>query len=425
VIPSSKIIRPMICASNCEPVSEIGRTVDAATASWAEPAPGPVPVPVPLPAAEVGGAADGVISGNRLAALPAGTFLVTACPPAPTTGSAPMGRATPRPTAATGASENVTPGTAAPAAVAAEPLPVELLPAEPLPAEPLPAEPDEERGDEPARAVALAVGLGDAAGWATVTVGELPVAVSGEPRQLGTETRAENVIRSPAGAVFGTLSWASICAVAGCWAGRDRSQFPLAGLPRQLPAVNTGELNAGPSAPSVSVVAMLPSAAAVDQAVIRNEIVPPGGTLAAEAETITRGWPAAGVGVEVGLPVGVGAGLVVEGDGDAWDQGAREWPVTLGAGLDVAGEVDVLGGVDVSGGVGDAGRVEAADGVDVTDGADEVLGAAEGDDAAEAGGAAVSTMPVTPAEMTKRPVARPSVIGRRYGDRMGHLVCGS
>ena len=111
---------------------------------------------------------------------------------------------------------------------------------------------------------------------ATVTVGELPVAVSGAPRQLATETRAENVIVSPAGAVFGTLSWASICDVAGCWAGRGRSQFPLAGLPRQLPAVNTGELNAGPSAPSVSVVARLPSAADVDQAVIRNEIVPPG-----------------------------------------------------------------------------------------------------------------------------------------------------
>ena len=274
------------------------------------------------------------------------------------------------------------------------------------------------------------MGLGVAAGWATVTVGELPVAVSGEPCQLATETRAENVIRSPAGAVFGTLSCASIWAVAGWWAGRGRSQFPLAGLPRQLPAVNTGEPNTGPSAPSVSVVAMLPSDAAVDQAVIRNTIVPPGGTLAAEAETITRGWPAtgvglpAGVGVEVGLPVGAGAGLVVEGDGDAWDQGAREWSVALGAGADAAGEVDVLCGVDVSGGVVDAGRVKVADGVDV---ASRALGVAEGEGAAEAEaeGAGVRTMPVTPAEMTKRPVARPSVIGRRYGDRMGHLVCGS
>ena len=314
--------------------------------------------------------------------------------------------------------------------MAAEPFPAKPLPVELLPVEPLPVEPAEECGDEPARDVALAVGLGVAAGWATVTVGELPVAVSGEPCQLATETRAENVIRSPAGAVFGTLSCASIWAVAGWWAGRGRSQFPLAGLPRQLPAVKTGEPNTGPSAPSVSVVAMLPSAAAVDQAVIRNTIVPPGGTLAAEAETITRGWPAtgvglpAGVGVEVGLPVGAGAGLVVEGDGDAWDQGAREWSVALGAGADAAGEVAVLCGVDVSGGVVDAGRVKVAEGVDV---APRALGVAEGEGAAEAEAdcAGVRTMPVTPAEMTKRPVTRPSVIGRRYGDRMGHLVCGS
>lgn len=213
-------------------------------------------------------------------------------------------------------------------------------------------------------------------------------------------------------------------------AGRGRSQFPLAGLPWQLPAVNTGELNAGPSAPSVSVVAMLPSAAAVDQAVIRNEIVPPGGTLVAEAETITRGWAGAGVGLptgvgaEVGLPVGVGVGLVVEGDGEgeAWDQEAVGRSVALGAGVDVAGGVDVLRGVDLAGGVAEAGRVKVAEGVGATP---RALGVAEGDGAAEAGGVGVRTMPVTPAEMTRRPVARPSVIGRRYGDRMGHLVCGS
>jgi hypothetical protein len=421
----------MICASNCEPVSEIGRTADVATASWAELALELAPglVPVPLPAAEVGGAADGVISGNRPATFPAGTLVVTGVPE-PTTGRAPMGKATPRPLAVTGASENVKPGTVAPG-TALKPLPVELVPVEPLPAEPvpvepLPVEPDEERGDEPARDVALGVGVGDATAVATVTVGELPVAVSGAPRQLATETRAENVIVSPSGAVFGTLSWAPICDVVGCLAGRGRSQFPLAGLPRQLPAVNTGELKAGPSAPRVSVVATLPSAADVDQAVIRKEIVPPGGTLVAEAETITRGWPGAGVGrpAGVGVPVGVGVGLVVEGDGegDAWDQGALERSVALGAGVDVAGEVDALCGVGVSGGVGDTGRVKVADGVDVAPG---VLGVAEGDGAAEADGAGVKTMPVTPAEMTKRPVARPSVIGRRYGDRMGHPVCGS
>jgi hypothetical protein len=350
-----------------------------------------------------------------------------------------MGKATPRPPTVPGASENVKPGTVAPGTalkplpvepLPVEPVPVEPLPVEPVPVEPPPVEPDEERGEEPERDVALGVGAGEAAGWATVTVGELPVAVSGPPRQLATETRAENVIVSPAGAVFGTLSCASICDVAGCLAGRGRSQFPLAGLPWQLPAVNSGELNAGPSAPSVSVVARLPSAAEVDQAVIRNEIVPPGGTLVADAETITRGWAGAGVGLpvgvgaEVGLPVGIGVGLVVEGDGagEAWDQEAAGRSVALGAGVDVAGGVDVLRGVGVAGGVADAdvvadaGRVDVAEGVDAADG---VVGVAEGDGAAEADGAGVKTMPVTPAEMTKRPAARPSVIGRRYGDGIG------
>jgi hypothetical protein len=385
-----------------------------------------------------------LISGNRPAALPAGTFFVAGDPPEPTTGSAPIGKATPRPPTAPGASENVKPGTVAPGTASkpfpvepvpvepfpVEPAPFEPLPVEPAPFEPLPVEPDEERAEEPACDVALGVGLGDAAAVATVTVGELPVAVSGAPLQPATETRAENVIVSPAGAVFGTLSCASICDVAGCSAGRGRSQFPLAGLPRQLPAVNTGELKAGPSAPSVSAVAMLPSAAEVDQAVIRNRMVPPGGTLVADAETITRGWAGAGVGLpagvgaEVGLPVGVGVGLLVEGDaeGEAWDQEAVGRSVALGAGVDVAGGVDGLRGVDLAGGVAEAGRVDVADGVDAADG---VVGVAEGDGAAEADGAGVKTRPVTPAEMTKRPVARPSVIGRRYGDRMGHPVCGS
>jgi hypothetical protein len=134
----------------------------------------------------------------------------------------------------------------------------------------------------------------------------------------------------------------------------------------------------------------------------------------------------------VGLPVGVGVGLVVEGDGEgeAWDQEAVGRSVALGAGVDVAGGVDVLRGVDLAGGVAEAGRVEVAEAgrVKVAEGVGatpRALGVAEGDGAAEAGGVGVRTMPVTPAEMTRRPVARPSVIGRRYGDRMGHLVCGS
>jgi hypothetical protein len=82
----------------------------------------------------------------------------------------------------------------------------------------------------------------------------------------------------------------------------------------------------------------------------------------------------------------------------------------------VGRSVALAAGVKVAGGVDVAGKVREAHGV---------RGVAEGDGAAEADGAGVKTMPVTPAEMTKRPVARPSVTGRRYGDRMGHPVCGS
>jgi hypothetical protein len=223
--------------------------------------------------------------------------------------------------------------------------------------------------------------------------------------------------------------------------------------------VNTGEPNTGAFPPSVSVVAMSPFPAEADQAVIRKVMVPPGGTLAADAETIT--WGLAEVGreggeeVAVGAPLGVGVGLVVEGDGagEPCDREARGRWVALGAGVDAADGLDDADGVDDAGGpdvidgldvahrvLGPADGVPAdgvpadgvpADGVPAdgvpADGvpADGVLGAAEGDDAAEAGGAAVRTMPATPLEMTKRPVARPSVIGRRYGDRMEHLVCGS
>jgi hypothetical protein len=424
----------MICASNCEPVSEIGRTEDVVTASWAELAPGLVPIPIPLPAAEVGGAADGVISGNRLAALPAGTLVVTGVPE-PATGIAPMGKATP--TLPTGSS---TAGMGAAGVRAVEPLPAEPLAVEPLPVEPLadplsveplPVEPSAVEPDEvTAPDLVLDVGAGDAGTGATVTVGALPVAVSGELLQLTTETVAENLIVSPAGAVFGTLSCASICAVAGWADGRARSQPVLAAWPGHWPAMNTGGLNAGVFAPSVSVVAMAPSAADPDQAVIRNRTVPPGGTLVADAETITWGSVDfgvevdVGVGLPVGVGVGVGVGLVVEGDGEgeAWGQEALGRSVALAAGVDVPDGVEVIDGAE------EADGVEVIDGVAVAEGvcaAHGVLGVADGDGAAEAGDAGVKTMPVTPAEMTKRPVARPSVIGRRYGDRMGHLVCGS
>jgi hypothetical protein len=190
------------------------------------------------------------------------------------------------------------------------------LAAEPLAAEPSAVEPDVVAAPDLVREV----GVGDAGAGATVTVGALPVAVSGEPLQLTTETTAENLIVSPAGAVFGTLSCASICAVAGWARGRVSAQPALAAWTWQRPAVNTGGLNAGVFAPSASVVAMVPSAADVDQAVIRNRTVPPGGTLVPDAETVTWGSVGAdvdvGVGVRVGVGVGVGVVLVVEGDGE-------------------------------------------------------------------------------------------------------------
>lgn len=150
-----------------------------------------------------------------------------------------MGKAVPRPLVAPGA----------PGIVVAGPLVVEP-------------------GEEPAPDFVLDVGLGDAGVFATVTVGALPVALTGEPLPLATETVAELLIVSPAGAVLGTLTCASICDAAGCFASRVRSQLV------QLPTVNTGWLNAGVFAPGVSVVAIVPSSGELDHAEIRNRMMP-------------------------------------------------------------------------------------------------------------------------------------------------------
>jgi hypothetical protein len=198
--PSSSTIRPMICDSNSELVSEIGMTEDVATAFW----------PWLVPGAVFGaglGADDGLISGNRLAALPAGTLTVPPVVPEPATGSAPTGSA-PTGRAATGTSAPrllVVPGRLGTVA-----------------ADPLDEDPLEEPAEPPAPDFALELGLGDADVFATVTVGALALAVSGEPPPLATETVAENWIVSPAGAVLGTLTCASICGAAGCFTGRVR-----------------------------------------------------------------------------------------------------------------------------------------------------------------------------------------------------------
>lgn len=196
----------MICDPIWVPVSEIGLVAAAATAPW----PGWAPCPVFGPWL---GAEDGVICGNRLAALPAGTLIVRPDALEPMLGRAPIGMAAaPTPL-----------GNAAPTPLAVpsgpDAVPFGLPGAEPPDDEP----PDVEPRDEEA-AVDFGLGAGpDDAGAATVTAGALSVAVSAEPLPLATETVAENWMVSPAGAVVGTLTRASICGSAGGPAGRVSS----------------------------------------------------------------------------------------------------------------------------------------------------------------------------------------------------------
>lgn len=165
------MISPTICAPNSELVSDSGMTEDAAT--------GPLPGLAWLPGTGLG-AAEGLICGNRLDALPAGMVVESPGTPTlePSSGIGPSGSAEPR---------------------------VELFPV--APGIVVFAPPDDGVGEEPAPA-ALLVGLalGDGDTLATVTVGAVAVAVSGEPLPWGTETVAENLIVSPAGAVLGTLT---------------------------------------------------------------------------------------------------------------------------------------------------------------------------------------------------------------------------
>jgi hypothetical protein len=252
----------------------------------------------------------------------------------------------------------------------------------------------------PAAFALLDVGVGDAGAFATVTVGPLTVAVSGEPLPSGTETVAVNLIVSPAGAVFGTLTEASICGAEGCAAGRVKSQLVFVGLLAQLSTVKTGWLNAGLAALGVRVVAIVPFSAEVDQAEMRNRTVPPGCTLVPEAVTSTAGF--VGVAVAVGVGVGVGVGVEV---GVA--VGADELAVAVGAAA-----VDVAA-VDVAA-VADAAALEDATLADGEVEALALLDAPVADGVAVADGeAAARAVPLIPLEITKIPVAaRPSVTGR-------------
>jgi hypothetical protein len=252
----------------------------------------------------------------------------------------------------------------------------------------------------------FAVGLVVAADLATVTVGALVVAVS-VPLRSGTDTVALNLIVSPPGADFGTLTSASICGVPGSLAGSVSAQLVVVGLLVQLSTVKTGLLNAGAFAPGVSVVPIVPPSAEADQAEILNSTVPPGCTLLADAVTVSEGF----VGAGVLDPVGVGV-VLVDGVGDV-----ALMAVGLGLGAAV-GEEDFT-----AVGVGEAASEEGirADGVGdaaaVLDGAG-VADALVADGVGVAVGVAARAVPVTPVEITKRPVARPSVTGRACADRM-------
>ena len=160
-----------------------------------------------------------------------------------------------------------------------------------------------------------------AAGLATVTVGALAVAVSVLLPE--TDTVALNLIVSPPGADFGTLTSASICGVPGFAPGSVSSQRVVPGLLRQLSTVKTGLLNAGVFAPGVSVVAIVPSSADVDQAEILNSTVLPGCTLLADAVTASEGFVGATGGGRRGRGARrrLGRGL---GGGRAWGRGLRD-----------------------------------------------------------------------------------------------------
>ncbi len=262
-------------------------------------------------------------------------------------------------------------------------------------------------------AVGFPVGLVVVAGLATVTVGALAVSV---PPPSGTDTVALNLIVSPPGADFGTLTSASICGVPGLLAGSVSTQLFVAGLLAQLSTVKTGLLNAGVFALGVSVVVIVPPSAEVDQAEILNSTVLPACTVLPDAVTASEGF----VGADVPVPLGVGVGVTLaDGVGDA----ALVVEVELGLGS-AAGEEDFgAAGVDEAGeedfvaaGAGDA--VAVLDATEVADGAGVADALALDGTGVAVGVVAARAVPATPLEITKRPVARPSVTGSACADRM-------
>lgn len=248
----------------------------------------------------------------------------------------------------------------------------------------------------------VGVGVGDGEAAFTVTTGALADTATGDV-PLPTVTVAVNVILSPDAADFGTSTCASASGVGGGVFGSVMGQFVL---PVQ-PTVNAGGASVGvlllAATLSVTVAASLEEA----QAEILNRTVPPGCTVVWEAVTVT-----------VGFAGGVGVGLVDDGVGDAEDlDGVGDAEDLLGVALAVCvGVVGALGVVDAVADVEVLGELVAVDEVDARGFADELVGFTVGDGVAV--GVAARAELVMPLEMTKMPVATPSVTGRECADRM-------
>jgi hypothetical protein len=215
----------------------------------------------------------------------------------------------------------------------------------------------------------------------------------------------------------------STCGVEGLLFGTLRSQV-VAVVVVQSPAVKA-VVRDGDASLGLTAIVIVPAAAAdrLLQAAIRYRTVPPAWTLVAEAVTATLAAPAGAV----VLVLGVGVGVDVGGSVAVTEVPEPELEpvlvlVLLGVGVGVGVELVVvsvaLGELVAWVALALAGA-EAADEAEEADEAAAVAAVAEADGLADADGAvAPMAAPVTPLEITNRPVARPTVTGRECADRM-------
>jgi hypothetical protein len=230
---------------------------------------------------------------------------------------------------------------------------------------------------------------------------------------LPTVTVAVNVILSPEAADLGTTTWASDSGVVGGDFSTVMSQVVLLA---QLPSVNVGGANAGVLLLAITAAVTVPGSAEEAPAVILKNTVLPGCTLLSEAVTLTVGFVGGvGVGVGVGVVDGVVEGGVVEGgvvEGGVAGLVGDAVGVARGR-VDPAGVLVALAEVVVFGVLDALAELDAftALGAGV-----EVDGFAVGDGVAAVVAARADV--VMPLEITKMPVAKPSVTGRECGDRM-------